>query len=218
MRWLLLLSVVLGAGRTSDPPGNLALIDEFNGCIQLRFETADGNFGMNRMASSNSLGEHFRPRFNVTSDFVPEEPQETKTLAAMEKNHLQVGLYLVGRESQESPLSAPNFRAMKGPAAITAGTPRPAWYPTARNPAAPPDAMPDWKVIYPLAQRAMRSFEDGGAGFEMKVDSWQIAARPVFASQQRCVICHNRSGGLTVALNHPLGGVLYAFRRDPAHL
>jgi hypothetical protein len=68
--------------------------------------------------------------------------------------------------------------------------------------------LPDWRTIYPLAQRAMRSFADGGAGFETTIDSWRIAARPVIAGQQKCLTCHPG-----VKLDRPLGGVLYAYRR-----
>jgi len=85
---------------------------------------------------------------------------------------------------------------------VTRGTPRPAWIPL-------PGALPDWKTIYPIARRAMKSFEDGGNGFETTVDSWTIAARPVVAAKQTCVACHNHS----VELNKPIGGLLYAFRR-----
>jgi hypothetical protein len=57
----------------------------------------------------------------------------------------------------------------------------------------------------------MKSFNDGGAGFETEMDSWSIAARPVLASQQRCLGCHDAS------LNQPIGGVLYAYRRVANH-
>jgi hypothetical protein len=56
------------------------------------------------------------------------------------------------------------------------------------------DALPDWRTFYPLAQKATKSFADGGGGFETSIGSSQIAARPFIASQ-------------------PLGGALYAFRR-----
>jgi hypothetical protein len=73
-------------------------------------------------------------------------------------------------------------------------------------------ALPDWNAVYPLARKAMKSFTDGGTGFETEIDSWSIAARPVLASQQRCLDCHS---GL--ALNQPVGGVLYAYRRATIH-
>jgi hypothetical protein len=74
---------------------------------------------------------------------------------------------------------------------------------------APGGALPDWRTIYPLAQLAMKSFADGGAGFETTLDSWHIAARPVVAAQQRCMSCHSGSQ------HQALGGVFYAYRRAP---
>ena len=62
----------------------------------------------------------------------------------------------------------------------------------------------------------MRSFEDGGKGFETTFDTWNIAARPVIASQERCLMCHTGEiPGTSHAakLNQAIGGVLYAFRR-----
>jgi hypothetical protein len=76
--------------------------------------------------------------------------------------------------------------------------------------------LPDWEAIYPLARRAMKSFQDGSQGFETTFGNWTIAARPVMASQARCVGCHNAQPGGNahpVVLDRPIGGVLYAFRR-----
>jgi hypothetical protein len=136
----------------------------------------------------------------------------------LEEGQIQVGLYLFGTAIANSEPALLNFRALKGPAAITRGTPRPAWYPTLAEPAAPkPGALPDWNAIYPVAQKAMKSFQDGGKGFETTVDNWNIAARPVIASHERCVSCHNhpayRSTG-EVKLHQAIGGVLYAFQRS----
>jgi hypothetical protein len=172
--------------------------------------------GMSRAVVEPSFGQHFVPLFNATRDFMPENEREKKALAALEDVPLQAGFYFFGRAIVDAPMAPPNYRALKGPAAITEGTPRPAWYPTAINPAASADALPDWKTIYPVAQKAMKRFAEGGTGFETSIGSWQIAARPILASQQRCVACHNAPGFATrvpAELNHALGGVLYAFRR-----
>jgi hypothetical protein len=197
MRWLRcflsLFSFVLMADRGSAPPKDPAMIDEFSRVYPAPLSGSGGCLWHDRMANSSSLGQHFRPRFNVTRDFVPENPRETKAVAAMEDRHIQLGLYLVGRESLRRTLSEWQFRAMKEPAAITDGTPRPAWYPIAQNPDATADALPDWNAICPVAQKAMRSFEDGGAGFETTLGNWQIAARPVPASQERCRLPHGSS-------------------------
>lgn len=228
MRWILLWAV-LGTEVGNPPASDLRMIDELNECVQWRFQAppilarvpdtlANGApaLGMSRIALPPSFGEHFVPRFDSTRDFKPENDRENKALAALEAVPVQVGFYLFGRAIVDSGIEMHSYRALKGPGAVTRGTPRPEWYPTSVNTVAPPDALPDWKTVYPLAQRAMKSFDDGGTGFETSIDSWQIAARPVVASQERCVACHNAPGFRTrapVALNQAVGGVLYAFRR-----
>jgi hypothetical protein len=205
----LLLLTGFAGGR---PPVNLKQIDELNECVQLRFQNTDPrSLGMSRVVLPASLGEHFRPLFTSTRDFAPETPREVKALAALENDDAQVGLYLFGRTIAIAAPENLSYRALKGPAGITKGTPRPAWYPgtgaLARS--ADPDAMPDWRAIYPLAQRAMRSFADGGKGFETSFGEWQIAARPVMAEDGRCTMCH-----APMKSGQAVGGVLYAFRHS----
>ena len=118
---------------------------------------------------------------------------------------------MFGRAVLDSDPEKLDFRALKGPAAMTAGTPRPAWYPASEMGLVSENPLPDWKAVYPLARRAMKSFSDGGTGFETQIDSWKVAARPVMASQQRCLTCHNG-----VSLDQPVGGVLYAYRVPPS--
>jgi hypothetical protein len=237
MRWfVLLLAVAAIAGIASD----LQKIDDLNNCVQIRFETpamaAPSPFvagpnhtlmagtalalGMSRVTPNNpSFGQHYLPQFTVTRDFEPENGPEKNALDALETAPVQVGLYLFGRAILDSRIETPNYRALKGPAAVTQGGPRPTWYPTGVNPAALPDALPDWKEMYPVAQRAMKSFADGGTGFETSMGTWSVAVRPVIASQERCLTCHNSMAHGTsgaVFLNQTLGGVIYAFRRPPA--
>jgi hypothetical protein len=174
--------------------------------VQRRFETpSPDGFGMNRMAQPPSMGEHFHPVRTAERDFVPENATEGEILGKLEENGVQLGLYVFGTAILAAPPQSQNYRAIKGPAAITRTTPRPAWYPgQPKLSDVPADALPDWNAVYPLAQRAMRSFQDGGAGFETKLANWDIAARPVSATA-RCVACHGNASRL--------GGVLYAFRR-----
>jgi hypothetical protein len=241
MRWLVLLCTVAAMAEVKNPASDLPNIDEFDQLMQLRFQTggpapAAGSFvaglnhtllppgspnalGMSRMVAPPSFGQPFLPRFNVTRDFEPENDAEKDALAALEASPVQVGLYLFGRAILNSNVDVRNYRALKGPAAVTQGAPRPRWYPTGENPAAPPDALPDWKAIYPLAQRAMKSFADGGSGFETSLGTWNIAVRPVVASQDRCIACHNSNAygtGGAVVMHQPLGGLIYAYRRAAA--
>ncbi len=150
------------------------------------------------------------------------------------RNIFSSGIYVFGVDIVTSEPAARNFRALKGPAAITAGTPRPSWYPADGvnvdylvvpplitmkservNRTVAKDALPDWIEIYSTARGAMKSFQDGGKGFETRVGRWTVAARPLVASDVRCVACHNAMAPGRAALQQPLGGVLYAFRQAP---
>jgi hypothetical protein len=206
MRRLLLFlpaGILLLAGNPK--PADLPLIDRLNRDIQLRFQNPlPDTLGMSRIAVPSSMGRHFQPRLTAATDFRPETPSERETTAALEKNRTQVGIYVFGAAILKSDPKILDFRALKGPAAVTAGTPRPAFYPGAPKAAAFPDPLPDWNQIYPVARRAMASFHDGGAGFETTLGSWDIAARPL-AAEKRCATCHGAEAHI--------GGVLYAFRR-----
>jgi hypothetical protein len=192
-------------------PADLQLIDDLNECMTARFEAPAPNaLGMSRIMGPRSFGTHYQPFVTRDRDFTPENARETKAMAALEDSKMQVGLYLFGKAVEDEQLEILNFRALKGPGAVTAGTPRPAWYPgVAELRMASADALPDWKTVYPLARKAMKSFADGGKGFETTLDSWHIAARPLLAESERCVSCHQGK----VTLHQPIGGVLYAYRR-----
>jgi hypothetical protein len=204
----LLLSVpvccVLFAGNPK--PRDLPLIDRFQEQVQRRFESPlPDSLGMSRVAVPSSMGGHFSPVRTAERDFIPENALEREVVGQMEEKGVQVGLYVFGPAILAATPEFQDFRALKGPAAITRGTPRPAWYPGQPKVSAEPhDTLPDWNAIYPLARRAMLSFQDGGAGFETKLASWDIAARPV-AAAERCATCHGNASHL--------GGVLDAFRR-----
>jgi len=197
---------------------SLSLINRLDELVQARFQSPAINaLGMSRVAVPSSFGRHFSPRYTAQRDFAPENAAEKEVIQQLEDNGLQVGLYVFGAAILDSAPDALDFRALKGPGAMTSGTPRPSWYPALAQPAAAqPDALPDWKAIYPLARQAMQTFQEGGGGFETVVGSWTVAARPVIAGAQRCVDCHNNPAfrpRTVTKLNQPLGGVLYAFRR-----
>lgn len=208
----------------SKPPDDvrrmdLPLIERLDEIVQLRFRTpAPSTLGMSRVVLPSSMGHHYQPFLTLERDFAPENEREREVIRELEEKHVEVGLYVAGVSVVQSLPESLDYRALKGPGAITRGTPRPAWYPgqppviTASN-----DALPDWKSIYPLARRAMQSFQDGGAGFETSLEGWNIAARPVVA-EARCSVCHDRLSAISNAAStekKAIGGVLYAFRRDP---
>jgi hypothetical protein len=196
----------------SQDPRTVVLIDDLNESVQARFASPPEPrmLGMSRAMVVPSMGRHYEPDFTTHRDFYPENAGERKVIAALEERQIQVGFYLFGQAILRDGPEALNFRALKGPGAMTIDTPRPAWYPTISTPRSE-GSLPDWKAIYPLAQRAMKSFQDGGHGFEASLDSWQILARPVLATQQACLGCHNAPAGL----HKPLGGALYAYHERP---
>jgi len=128
MRSILLVCAtlaMLGTTLDSKPSASdLSLIEEFDACIKLRFELPPAqptNLGMSRAAVPPSFGQHFVPQFETTRDFVPENNREKKALAALEAAPIQAGFYLFGSTVVDAPAGAPNYRALKGPAAITGG-------------------------------------------------------------------------------------------------
>jgi hypothetical protein len=219
----LLFVQALEAGR-NPATGTLPLIDELNAAIQQRLlDPAPGLLGMSRIAWRSSLGRHFKPVVSDRRDFVPENESERRTIETLEGRKLQVGLYLFGLSVLRDPANAKSYRALKGPAAMTAGTRRPNWYPSLKSEASgngidatQTETLPDWNAIYPIAQRAMRSFKDGGSGFETELQGWTIAARPSLAINQQCVTCHRPFSEAPIRQGQPIGGVLYAFRSTGA--
>ncbi len=232
---VLLLLTQSSQARLPASSETLPVIDELNLTIQDRLQQPLPNaLGMSRIMGRSSFGEHFRPVISDKRDFSPETERERKVIAALEDRKVQVGLYLFGASILEQDAKQLSFRALKGPGALTAGTPRPRWYPATAllrlGAVVEPESdagqqLPDWNAIYPVAQRAMRSFQDGGTGFEIEFQNWTVAARPAIAAQEKCVSCHNNpayrrrhgvaeGGGarMEAKLGQPIGGVLYAFR------
>jgi hypothetical protein len=188
-RWLALL--VLFKVASAQAPGDLLLIDRLNELVALRFRTpVPGQLGMSRITTPSSMGKQFHAKRANDRDFSPENAMERELIAKLEENRVEVGLYLFGTAVVRSTPELSDYRALKGPAAITRVTIR--------------NTLPDWKVMYPVARRAMARLQGGGGGFESALAGWDIAVRPI-AVEQRCATCHD--------IRRPIGGVIYAFRR-----
>ena len=208
MRIPLLLVAMIAAGSTRLT--DVGLIDELNECLTARFQDPAPNaLGMSRAVGPASMGTHYRPFQTMERDFRPENARETQVLAALEQQHMQVGFYLFGRSISEVAPDKLSYRALKGPGAITAGTPRAAWYPGTIRQKVEGEGLPDWMAMYPVARMAMKTFAAGGKGYATTVDGWQVVARPVLADSTRCVTCH----GQGATLHEALGGAMYAYRR-----
>ena len=227
MKQLLLLPFLFVAGDRS------WLVDQFDGVVQGRLQTppqpggqgfATGpELGMSRIVRPNSYGSHFNSISSAIRDFVPEQDNEKELLAQMEDQKIELGIYFFGQAIVDQPYTNMDYRALKGPAAITKGTIRPPSEMFAFSGSSnrfererpDPNALPAWRDAYPIAQRAMRSFNDGGHGFETGVGDWTISARPALASDARCLACHNAGRAKAdrqLKIGDPVGGVLYAYK------
>ncbi|MBM3752850.1 MAG: hypothetical protein FJW38_02575 [Acidobacteria bacterium] len=210
---VLLLTAAAFAARIDDLP---ALLDKFDEALQQRLlKPAPKTLGMSRIMVRPSFGHHFAPVRSDKRDFMPENEHEKQLIAALESRGVQLGVYLFGEDILKHDANALNFRALKGPGAITEGTPRPAWYPSlAKTRAADENALPDWGEIYPIAQQAMKTFQTGEPGFATEIGTWTIAARPALATDARCVHCHQAAGS-KAQLGDAVGGIVYAYRVKP---
>ncbi len=190
------LSTCLVAGN-GPGPRNIDLVNCFDDLIQARFrDPMPQTLGMNRAVTANSFGQNYQPIFTDLRDFMPQNPAERSLLAELEQQHVQLGIYVFGLDVVRSEPSALNFRALKGPAVITAGTPRASWYPANVEPSGHLFAPP---LVALQSESSNRT----------------VAARPLIASEVRCVPCHNATTPGRAALQQPLGGILYAFRKAP---
>ena len=163
----------------------LTLIEEFDHVVMARLTSPPARLGMlgreplgmSRIVSPDSYGKHFLPIISSNRDFTPQNGREKELLAHLEAADLELGIYLFGEKVMDQPATATDYRSMKGPAVVTKATVR--------------TNLPSWNDAYPLAQKAMKSFSDGGHGFETQINGWTIAARPAIANNERCITCHN---------------------------
>ncbi|MBL8234246.1 MAG: hypothetical protein JNL98_37465 [Bryobacterales bacterium] len=205
------------ADSEKDPFDPLKAVEEFDALVQKRLaDPLAPEFGMQRIVDVRGLGrhlvselEHGGLRTRMTHSFHPKDEVERNVVSKLVAHNVEMGLYLVGAAVLGRMTERHDARALRGPGMVTPGKGLP------RGTLPPdPDALPGLQAIYPLAHRAMRTFRDGGKGFEAKHGTWNIAARPTLASDQRCVDCHNATGqtGRTFKRGDALGGVLYAYR------
>src|SRR5262249_13819463 len=204
------------------------LIDKLDQAMQIRFAAPPNRFlGMSRVATPPSYNGHFQPSRGALTDFRPETPAEFDLLRDLDSAKVKVGFFVFGAAIEKSAPEALDFRALKGPAVVTAVTNRPLWYPGYQSRLLPEvvmdpmrlgktEIMPDWKQAYPIARQAMYVFERGGKVQDSMLGEWHVVARPVLASSDTCVGCHNnaaigRSSHLLAAGN-ALGGLLYVYR------
>ncbi|BCM90886.1 hypothetical protein IAD21_02749 [Abditibacteriota bacterium] len=200
-------------------------LEELDHAVQIRFAVVpDKDFGVNRIG----------PRHGY---FSPITSQEQQAVNDLRKDNQEVVFYVVGRNTilrQQNWLSfspvqgpiyiTPNHRVNSAPEVGGRGS-QVRFYSQAGVPSdSPTDAQ--------LIKISRRVFNDPALreGTNGKINSWHVAARPVLATSEACVNCHNsrapwknkarqssfvlsRQSNLDiVSLHDPLGIALYCYR------
>ncbi len=187
MRTLILIS--LAAHLTlpvNTTPDEINRMDE---CIQKRFLDRTA-FGMNRILPLQAHG---------IRQFRPENATEQAVVNRLEQEGYQVALFLAGRNvfAAPGPLDAWYRFGVQGPAYIT----------HLRH----PDELPVSVALIDESRNALAAFQTG-AGYEAQKGDWNVALRPLRASNEACVGCHTRAGA-KVSIGDPLGIVMYVYKR-----
>lgn len=190
--WLSLLLVIAAAVTADAPVPDEKLVAALDKCVQVRLADTDmKRFGMTR------FGQRHQPEFH------PESEDEKAMVADMTKAGWDVSLYLGGR-GLILPKREP-YKDVSWGVAITGN-------PYRKDRPRPADLRDE-------AKKAFESFSKR-ASYEFRVGDWYVAARPVRASKQECVDCHNKSsrafglGDMKVSKGDLLGVAMYAFARS----
>ena len=176
---------------------SLPNVDEFHAQMLRRFSDGRG-FGMSRIVMWPTLGHHFRSPVGARVDFKPENPAESEIIERWSTEGWQAGLYVFGAKVETEPVSSLLHRALKGPGVLNENTPR--------------TDLPKWSDVYPIAAEAMLRFHNGANSHTANLNGWAIQARPVKASKEACVQCHDTESTI-VKVGDVLGGVMYVSRR-----
>jgi hypothetical protein len=185
MRTLILttLAAHLTLPVTTPAPSEL---NQLNDCIQRRF-LARTAFGMQRILPN---------QFHGVRQFRPENAAEQAVVNQLGQDGYQVALYLAGRNvlSAASPnsLLLPYRYSVQGPAYITRVN---------------PEELPRPEMLLEESRAAFIKDQ----GYEIKNSGWTVALRPLRASNEACVQCHNAAGA-NVKMNDTLGVAMYVYK------
>jgi hypothetical protein len=185
MRTLILtaLAAHLTLPVTTPEPNEL---NQLNDCIQRRF-LARTTFGMQRILPN---------QFHGVRQFRPENPAEQAVVNQLGQDGYQVALYLAGRNVLSAPtpisLLQPYRYAVQGPAYITRLN---------------PEELPRPETLLEESRAAFKKDQ----GYEIQKSGWTVALRPLRASNETCVQCHNAAGA-NVKMNDVLGLAMYVYK------
>jgi hypothetical protein len=191
MRTLILAA--LAAHLTLPPIQKPDELSQLNDCIQQRL-VGSTTFGMRRILPNG--GSHGIRQFRA------ENFAEQAAINQLERKGYEVALYLAGRNVMAAPSRArmvAMYRyGVQGPAYITrihdAGE------------------LPGQDALLEESRGALANFGTG-QGYEIQRGDWTVALRPLRATNQTCVQCHNASGA-NVKMNDVLGVAMYVYRHN----
>ncbi len=163
-------------------------LNQLNDCIQRRF-LGRTTFGMNRILPN---------QFHGVRQFRPENAAEQAVVNQLGQDGYQVALYLAGRNVLSAPapnsLLQPYRYTVQGPAFITRLN---------------PEELPRPETLLEESRAAFSKDQ----GYEIQKSGWTVALRPLRASNEACVQCHNAAGA-HVKMNDALGVAMYVYKHS----
>lgn len=156
-------------------------LDKF---IQRRFQERDVSFGISRVLPS-TYHQRENARFAAVH-FAPRNDEELLTTNALRDEGWKVGLFLVGRgildkKPKKELWDDPNneYYARK-----------PINNPILITPQTKVEELPPAYELWDESQKAMKSFSRDKEQYTFTAGQWQMLARPIRATQQACLQCH----------------------------
>jgi hypothetical protein len=135
-------------------------------------------------------------QFHGVRQFRPENPDEQAVVNRLGQDGYQVALYLAGRNVLSAPspdsLLQPYRYAVQGPAFITRLN---------------AEELPRPETLLEESRAAFSKDQ----GYEIQKSGWTVALRPLRATSESCVQCHNVAGA-HVKMNDVLGVAMYVYK------
>jgi hypothetical protein len=193
-------------------------LEELDKIVQTRFLDTKDRFGMLRMVAPNSP-KHF-------PYFTPENDQEAQIIDALAGQSYKVGFFLVGRKLLLADEKLLNHEKKRNnpPTDISKSIFRRPLGVTIRRFAE--KELPESSEILVEAREGFKRFDEkvfSDDAIQFTRGGWNYFIRPVLASEQKCVDCHNQRRedieGLkswkkdrVLKLNDPLGILIYSYK------
>jgi hypothetical protein len=192
------------------PAHDCSPVAELHHSIEQRFSAMD-RFGIRRVILSPYHLQHFKP----------ENETEKAVIADLEKNNWTVSFYLVGRSVLEAKPDDVT-RALWEKQTLNFYARKPINNPILLTRDARIADLPKPLELWDRARQAMTAFSKTDQ-YDFSFGRWQMAVRPLRASQEACLKCHDQKAAMVegqyksvsrnLKLGDPLGAVIYAYAR-----